>query len=158
MASADLIATSFKQQWIYSGFGYLLSVNNIFFDRAEQPAMLDGFPYMEMFIKQTSFEVVTQIGLNNSIAKYDLEIDVWTCEGQTGGATSGDQVIDQGTLMRAVATALVVPPNEQWNALEQLLHIVPRRSAGTEPKKYEKLYNGHDVWKSCQYWEILCRE
>ena len=155
MASFDYIMASLKTAWDRDD---LLPGGSIYYDRAEKPAQLAGFPYAEVTIELANWEVVTipDATTKNSLVTYDLTVEIFTCQGQTGGSTSGDQMTDQGNLQRAFEAILnFIPPNEPWDGVEGFLHCLKGRST---IKKDEELYQGKDVLVSTNRWAMLVSE
>lgn len=152
----DLIVSSLKLAWSESAYTGLLPAANIYYDRAQQPAGVAGFPYARVFVEETNREVMTVIeDGGNSLVTYTLTVEVWTCQGMTGG--SGDQITDQGHLVRSLESVLnFLPPNTPWNYVPGFLHClkVPPGTLG----KDNELYLGKDVYKSRNQWSLLISE
>jgi len=153
MASHDLISRSLKLAWLANPA--LMSAANIYFGRAQQPAGLAGFPYASMTIEQTGYEAVTRPGAR--LVTYLVQVEVYTTQGQTGGVSSGDQVTDQGNLMRAFCAILNnITPNTAWFFVAGFKHCI--QNPGAACTKEEALYLGSDVYKSTQSWTLLTQE
>ena len=158
MPSLDLISSSFILAWGESAFTPLCPANRIYLDRPQQPAANGaGFPYMSLAIKEVAHEVVTQVDDLNSLVTYRVTVEIWTCQGMTGGTSTGDQVTDQGRLQRAVGAILDrIPPNTGWNYVADFLHCI--NEGAMEFGKDADLYLGKDVFKSSQSWRMLISE
>lgn len=156
MASQDLIASSFKMGWSY---GSLVQNGNIYVDRPQKPNQLAGFPYISMNITQDSYEVRSQQSYQDAIAivGYSIKIEAYTCQGMTGGATTGDQVTDQGNIQRAIDAVLTkIPPDQPWFNVPLFLHCI--KQPHSTMWKDRELYEGCDVFKSTQSYGILLLE
>ena len=155
MASTDLIMASLKLAWSEGAYTALVPAGSFYFDRAQKPGELAGFPFVEVFIHAVNTEVVTGVEAGNSLVTYSLEIDVWTAQDMTGGATSGKQVTDQGNIQRALEAILNhIPPNTPWNYVDGFLHCIRE---GTTSEKDAELYR-FDVITSKNYWTLLVSE
>jgi hypothetical protein len=131
----------------------------MYLGRPQKPEMLAGFPYMAMLITQESYEVRTQQSYVNAtaIVGYELKVEVYTCQGMTGGVSSGDQITDQGNIQRALDAVLTkIPPDQPWFNVPLLLHCIkqPKVLLDKEPE----LYQGNDVFKSTQFYKFLVLE
>ena len=156
MAAFDLIMKSFTAEWAAGGYTAILPTANIYYGRAQQPAELAGFPYAECQITIERTEVVTVVEALNSRVYYDLEITVYTAQGQTGGTDAGDQVSNQGAIQRALEAILnFIPHNNSWQYLPNFLHCIKDASSLGEDNE---LYLGKDVLISRQNWTILNAE
>lgn len=128
----------------------VVPIGNIYFDRAEQPAGLDGFPYMRVFITNTE-ELTTQTAPNSSLVTYRILIEVFSC--QSG---SNDQIMDQGTIQRALESILnYLPPNTPWMYVTSFVHCLKQSST---MEKDSNLFQGKDVYKSTNVWHLLATE
>lgn len=158
MASFDLICESFKSAWAAdAGRIALVDPARIYFDRAQIADELNGFPYLELNVTQDSYEPRTVMASNNALVGYVLEVHAYTCQWQTGGATTGDQVSDQGAIMRALdATLNFITPNAPWESLTGFLHCI--NSASMTVSKDTQLYQGKDVYHSVSSWNLLVEE
>jgi hypothetical protein len=155
MASFDLIMSSLKLAWSEGAYTALVPANSIYFDRAQKPNQMAGFPFVEVFIKEDSPEVVTEVETYNSLCTYHVEIDVYTCQGMTGGTSTGDQLTDQGNIQRALEAILnYLPPNTPWNNVVGFLHCI---KGETTIGKDAELYR-MDVIISKQHWTLLISE
>ena len=156
MASIDLIASSFKMAW---PFGSLVPVGNVYLGRPQQPNQLVGFPYIAMLIQQESYEVRSQQSYIDvtALVGYLAKFEVYTCQGQAGGATTGDQVTDQGNIQRALDLVLTkIPPDQPWFNVPVFLHCIKEPKVWME--KDTALYLGNDVFKSIQSYRFLVLE
>lgn len=157
MSSIDLIASSVKADWNTGGYTGYCPTDNIYFGRAQQPEQLAGFPYMEIDVKQLTNEVFTQNAPEYSLVTYRLTIDIFTVQGQTGGTTTGDQVTDQGNILRALDAILnYITPNVPWNSVTGFLHCLPEGNSSLE--KDPELYQGRDVFRGSDQWTLLVQE
>ena len=159
MASIDLISSSFKAAWHAVPNDSYVPSDNIYLGRPQKPNQLAGFPYIALVIAQTNYEPRTQQFCTDgqALVTYNLQLEVWTCQGQTGGASSGDQVSDQGNIQRAVDAILTkIPPGSAWYDVPFFLHCLKDPRASME--KDEELYEGNDVWKSKQSYNLLILE
>lgn len=158
MPSLDLISSSFITAWTDSDSTPLCPANRIYLDRPQQPLPLGaGFPYMAMDIAEIEHEVSTQQEDFNSLVTYRFTLEIWTCQGMTGGTSTGDQVTDMGNLQRGVSAILDrLPPNTGWNFLDNFLHCI--NEGAMTCRKDNSLYLGKDVLHSSQSWQILVAE
>ena len=119
--------------------------------------MLAGFPYISLLVEQSSVELREDTGSHNKLIRYSLVVSAWTVQDMTGGATSGDQITDQGNIQRALESILDgIPPNGPWQNVPGFLHCIPME--GASMAKDPELYEGFDVYKSTNSWEILVEE
>ena len=72
----DTIASSTKLEWADNGASSLLVPDSLWFDRAQQPDGLAGFPYGRMFIDMRGPEVVEKQAI--WLVTYDVRIETWT--------------------------------------------------------------------------------
>jgi hypothetical protein len=87
---------------------------------------------------------------------YHIAIKVWTCQGMTGVTSSGDQMTDQGVIMRALEAVLSnITPNTAWQYVTGFKHCLEGPSSLT---KDEELYLGGDVMISENNWVMLVGE
>jgi|HubBroStandDraft_4_1064222.scaffolds.fasta_scaffold54847_2 hypothetical protein len=157
MSSIDLIASSVKEAWNVGAYTGYCPTANIYFGRAQKPAQLSGFPYMEMDVRKVKTEVSSENALNYSLVTYQLTIDTFTAQGQTGGTTTGDQLTDQGNIVRSLEAVLnYITPNVPWNNVEGFLHCIP--DGETVFGKAPELYLGVDVMTSKNQWTLLVTE
>lgn len=157
MASQDLIAKSLNLSWQTSGYTSLMPANRFYYGRPQKPNQLAGFPYAETDICLINREIVTNIAVTFALCTYELTIKIYTCQGMTGGVSTGDQIVDQGNLQRALESTLDhLPPNTPWNYVVKFLHCmqVPPNKITKDPD----LYLGADVIVSTNTWNILVEE
>ena len=153
------IAASIKAAWIAAGNETLVPAGHIFYDRAEQPAQLAGFPYLMMWISQDSYEVRSQQSYIDAEAfvGYTIKIEAWTCQNMTGGASTGDQLLDQQAIQSALDAILTkVVPDAAWFSVPYLLHIIKEQTVSLV--KHPILYLGRDVYTSTQTYHLLTLE
>lgn len=154
MAQFDLIMKSFKEAW-NADYSTTVPTNNFYYGRVQKPNQLAGFPYGEVQIKEDEPEPTTDPGTGRLVT-YHITIRVWTCQGMTGVTSSGDQMTDQGTIMRALEAVLSsIPPNTAWYYLTGFKHCLEEPSSLTLD---EELYQGRDVIISENHWVILVGE
>ena len=154
-ANIDTIMSSLRLAWSQSAYVGLMPASSLYFGRAQKPNELSGFPFAEVLIEATNSEVVTVVDAGNSLVTYELEIDVWTCQGMTGGSSTGRQVTDQGNIIRALEAVLnFIPPNTGWNYVLGFLHCLKET---TKMNKDEELYRA-DVVVSRNRWKLLVSE
>ena len=159
MAQIASITASFKAAWTAAGNTTLVPAGNIYFDRAQQPAQLAGFPYMRIWVTQDSYEVRSQQSYIDAEAfvGYTLRIEVRTCQNQTGGASTGDQMLDQQQIQQALDAVLTkVIPDQAWYSVPLLLHII--KEPTTTMVKDPELYQGRDQMTSTQTYHLLVLE
>ena len=133
----DYRAAAFKQAWNGG-----VPKGRIYYDRAEQAAGITDFPYLTFTITAEPPEVVSQVsGTNTRICTYRLAVTFWTCQGMPG--SSGDQITDQGILMRALENALAnIPASNPWYNVPGFLGCWQQDSTLV---KDNELYLGKDV-------------
>ena len=130
----------------------IVSPANIYYDRPQQPPGLAGFPYIQCIITEDPPDVTTSQA--EKLVSYHLEIKAWTAQGQPG--SSGDQITDQGNIMRALETVLSqIPPNQPWYFVAGFLHCIEGLS---RLAKDDELYLGQDVYVSTSNWDLLIQE
>ena len=155
MKNFDTILSSFKTAW--GAENALVPLTRVFYDRPEEPTGYDGFPYLALFLLTAAYEVVSEPDGTNSLVTYHLTVNAYTVQNQTGGATSGDQITDQGNIQRALDAVLdSIPPNTAWNDVAGFLHCIPL--PGGNVRKDETLFDGRDVLVYDATWEILVSE
>lgn len=131
----------------------IVPIGNVYFDRAQQPAGLSGFPYMRVFIQEMPDEVISQTAPGTSLITYKLTIETWTV--QQGG---NDQVSDQCVYTRALDHALkYITPNTNWLFVTGFKHCL-KNAAESDLRKDRELYQGNDVYKCTNVYSILCQE
>ena len=107
---------------------------------------------MRVFIQEDSPEITT-LG-TPKLVSYHMEIEAWTVQDMTG--SSGDQMTDQGNIMRMLETILTqVQYNNPWGFVAGFLHLVEGASSLT---KNNELYQGKDVMVSVSNFDILIQE
>jgi len=132
----------------------VVPVGNIYFDRAQQPSGLSGFPYMLVFCEETAREVRGQVQPGNTLVTYTLTCQIFTAQGMPG--SSGDQVVDMAAAVRALEDLLnFLPPNEPWNYVTGFLHCLKKSG---ESGKDPELYLGKDVYNPTNEWTLLVLE
>ena len=140
MASQDLIMNSFKQSWNLQGNSSLVPLASIYYGRAEQPNGLAGFPYIRCFIDEDEPEITTNLQ-DAWLCTYHLLIEVWTTQGMTG--TSGDQIPDQGNIMRAIEnTFRIIAPSKAWISVSG--YLSNWKAGVTTLDKDNEIYLGKD--------------
>src|SRR5579871_6249229 len=123
----DKLCTAFRTAWTASGGS--VPAARAWFDRAQQASGLSGFPYLVFRVAADTPEVVTQVPGKKTprICTYTLTIDFWTIQGMPG--TSGDQITDQGNLMRAAESVLSnIPANQPWYGVTGFLHCLQQET------------------------------
>ena len=151
------ILTAFKDEWAGHGSPALLPTDNIYFDRAQQPAALAGFPYMEVFLSQVGQEVATMQGGGTTLTTYELSVKVYSVQDQTGGSSTGDPVDDCSNIQESLDVMMSgIPPNTAWNGVDGFLHSVP--IPGATVAKDELLFDGRDVYVYVGSWHLLVGE
>ena len=154
MAQFDLITRSFKSAW-NADYSTTVPTNNFYYGRAQQPAELAGFPYGEIYITEDEPEPTTRRA-DGRLITYHLTIKVWTCQGMIGVTSSGDQMTDQGIIMRALEAVLSsIPPNQAWEFVTGFKHCLEGASSLAVD---EEMYLGKDVLISESNWTMLVGE
>jgi hypothetical protein len=152
MANTDFILRSLTASLAAT----VVPSGNIYFDRAEQPSGLSGFPYIRVFCTDTR-EIRSQdfvINNNTGFSTYTLTIEIWTV--QQG---NNDQMTDQCNYQRALDGILnKIPPNTPWHYIPSFIHCIKDKECKNDIKKAPELYQGCDVYYSIQQWKILCSE
>ena len=127
---------------------------HIYYDRANQPTGFDSFPYIRVFIEQTSSEPTTTATTtaHNYFNTYSVKIEIWTTQVGTD-----DQVGTQGTLQRALESILnFIPPNTAWGSITNFCHLT--KIGSPTLTKNDQLYLGKDVYTSVNQWSLLVVE
>jgi hypothetical protein len=131
----------------------VVPIGNMYYDRAQQPSGVDGFPYMRVLIENVS-ELRTQTAPNTTLNTYEIKIEIYTC--QKG---SNDQMTDQGTFVRAMENILnFLPPNTPWHYVTSFVHCIRPSGKNSQLTKEPELYQGVDVMKSTNVWNLLVTE
>lgn len=150
----DLLSAAFKSAWSDASNGGIVPVDAIYFGRPQQPSGPAGFPYIGLLIREVPPEVTQRQRL--WLCRYDAEIVAWTVQGMTGGATAGDQVTDQGNILRAVEAIMrSIPPNEPWYTVNGFAHVLPGPVA---IDKDDELFQGADVYTGVANYQFLVYE
>ena len=158
MAQFDLIMKSIQEAWD-ADYSPIIPTANFYYDRAQKPVGVAGFPYAEVRIEEEMPEPTTDTTDDidsGRLVTYHVEILVWTCQGMTGASSSGDQMTDQGLIMRALEAVLsYIPPNAAWNYVAGFAHCLEGMSS---LEKDPELYLGGDVYISTNNWDMLVTE
>ena len=88
------------------------------------------------------------------IVAYTVTIEIWTAQDMSG--SSGDQIGDQGNLMRSLESVLsYLTPGQPWGTVTGFLHC---QQGETTLAKDQELYLGKDVLIGTMNWTILTQE
>lgn len=150
----DTIATAFRTAWAASGGS--VPAARAYYDRAQQPSGLSGFPYLCFRVSAESPEIVGQYLSSPQLrlCTYTLTIEFYTVQGMPG--TSGDQITDQGNLMRAAESVLSnIPANQPWYGVTNFIRCLQE---GSTLEKDQELYLGKDVMMGTMEFSILVQE
>lgn len=150
----DQIATAFRTAWTTSGGS--VPISRAWYDRAQAPSGLSDFPYLCFRVSADTPEIVSQVpGMRQArIVSYTLTIEFYTTQGMA--VSSGDQITDQGNLMRAAESVLSnVSSSQPWYSVTGFMGCWQQGSTLT---KDEELYNGKDVLVGSMEYKIMVQE